>query len=115
MNKRDSYMEEILEWAEAFEIPIRKTFEREELANYLHGKLTAATVEGEERQVSAIWRATQMKWDSIMPHGIVPFTINFKTGKQLRFAIKGFRGAFGISGILRNTGFDLESEWESFR
>lgn len=112
--KGKDYTEEMLAWLEALEIPIEKTFEREELANYLRPLLTAATGEGRDNQFKALWEATQFKWEKILPVGVSPFSIRFRTGKQLRFSIKGRRGAFGLTGVLRNTGFDLQEEWDSF-
>ena len=105
------YVEGVMEWLEALEVPITKTLEREEFRDYISTKLTAVTGEGREHQFSALWEAVSVKWDKMLPRGIRPYVYEFKTGKQIRFGIKGFRGAFGFAGLYEKTGFDPVAEW----
>lgn len=105
--------EQLIDWLGHLDIPVEDTTTVKKFQTVLERFLNANTKEGKEHQKDALTKAMQMKYDDMMPKGITTRAIDYgKRGIQLRFSIKGKKGWFGISGVERETGFDIKSEWE---
>jgi len=105
--------EQLIDWLGHLDIPVEDTATVRKFQSALERFLNATTKEGREHQQEALTKAMQFKYEKMMPHDIIPKSIDYGIrGAQLRFSIKGKKGWFGISGVKRETGFDIKQEWE---
>ena len=105
--------EHLVDWLGHLDIPVEDTATIRKFQSALERFLNASTEEGREFQRDALTKAMQFKYEDMMPKDIIPKSIDYGIrGVQLRFSIKGKKGWFGISGVKRETGFDIKQEWE---
>lgn len=108
--------EQLIDWLGHLDVPVEDTVNVKKFQKALERFLNASTTEGKAHQQDALSKAMLMKYDSMMPHGISPRSIDYGTrGIQLRFSIRGKKGWFGVAGVKRETGFDIKSEWETWK
>lgn len=113
--KKTKTEEEYLAWFAALDIRVEDTVTIAKFQTKIDHFLNAKTTEGKERQRQVLGDLMQFRYEDILPADVTPRVIDFKKrGKQLRFAIKKFRGWFGIEGVKRVTGIDLRSLWQKW-
>ena len=105
--------EQLIDWLGHLDILVEDTATVKKFQSALERFLNATTKEGREHQRDALSDAMLLKYEDMMPKGITPRSIDYGIrGAQLRFSIKGKKGWFGISGVKRETGFNIAQEWE---
>jgi len=101
MVKHKTY-DEYLEILERFDIPLEKSWKKEEFIEELSERMGKYAPEDWEPW----WEANQWRWYELAPAGARPVLVRYPWGEQLRFAIKGYRGLFGPEGVSRTLGIE---------
>ena len=108
-------IDELISWLEALDVPVEETATRERFQATIESFLNAKTPEGRATQREALTKAMSFKYEDVLPLGVSPIKRKYKYGWELRFTIKGFRGLFGLEGMQKKTGYNLQFMWERKR
>jgi len=93
-------LEAALEILDALDIPIEETATYERFKEYIERELGPS-----EPRVQAIWTAVEQRFEELAPKGVRPVVVEYKWGRVLRWAIRGYPGLWGTERMIEITGW----------